>query len=380
MITRVTISNYKSLGEDVVLELGRLTALVGPNSSGKSNVADALMFVSDALRLGLNTAVTERLGFEAIRRGGTEKEKDVSIRLEGDWGYYEFTLSPKEESGDYFVSRETLDDALSDMVWVRHRDDDDHLNNLVEGRGWAISHVLDPRALGLGISSFGGEASSITQQVRSIAIYSILPDYLRKPQEINKAWPMRERGENWATVLRRADQDRWKNDLLAALVRVTGDIDDFRVKEIDPWLIPEFHHSASDTRGDEGRWASAALESDGTLRIAGILAALYQSPTPALIGIEEPELSVHPGMLRLLYDFLNEASTRGQVLVTTHSPELLAQFRADDVRVVERREGVTTVGRLAEPQRKVVEDRLLTLGELMLSEPLEQAPATAGGT
>ena len=42
-----------------------------------------------------------------------------------------------------------------------------------------------------------------------------------------------------------------------------------------------------------------------------------------LIGIEEPELTVHPGVLPMLYDFLIQASRRSQVLITTHSPDLL---------------------------------------------------------
>ncbi len=45
MITSLTVSNYRSLGENVRIEFGQLTVLVGPNGSGKSNVLDALRFV-----------------------------------------------------------------------------------------------------------------------------------------------------------------------------------------------------------------------------------------------------------------------------------------------------------------------------------------------
>ena len=139
MINRVTISNYKSLGEDVVLELGRLTALVGPNSSGKSNVADALMFISDALRLGLNGAITDqdqdrnkRRGFDDIRRGGAAQGKDVSIITEGPLGAYGFTMSSEGvERGDYFVKSEFINDLEGGGHWER-------INDLREysGRGW----------------------------------------------------------------------------------------------------------------------------------------------------------------------------------------------------------------------------------------------------
>ena len=52
MIERLTVSNYRSLGRDVDLELGSFTALVGPNGSGKSNLVDVLRFVSDCMHYG----------------------------------------------------------------------------------------------------------------------------------------------------------------------------------------------------------------------------------------------------------------------------------------------------------------------------------------
>lgn len=375
MITRVTISNYKSLGENVVLELGRLTALVGPNSSGKSNVADALMFVADAVRLGLDTAIARRQGIGAIRRWEEGRPLDVSFKIDysraEDWCVYGFTIKSDNEGG-YRVSGEILELGSSPP----------------ESHGWEnsiyytnTSFSSHPDKLLLpGAYYPKNEGEIFDGCLRELAIYSIFPDALRQPQVIGESHPMSVHGENWASVLRRSDREGWKNDVLAALSRLTGDIDDYRVNQIGPYLVTEFRHGSDGIEANaDHRWSVAAQESDGTLRVAGILAALYQLPSPSLIGIEEPELSVHPGMLRLLYDLLDEASIRSQVLVTTHSPELLSRFRADDIRVVERRDSITSIGRLAEPQRKVVEDRLLTLGELMLSEPLEQAPATVGG-
>ncbi|HEX9736127.1 MAG TPA: AAA family ATPase [Thermoanaerobaculia bacterium] len=68
MIRRLTISNYRSLGQDVDLRLGPLTALVGQNGSGKTNVVDALRFLGDCMRLGLEGAITKRHGIGAVRR------------------------------------------------------------------------------------------------------------------------------------------------------------------------------------------------------------------------------------------------------------------------------------------------------------------------
>jgi len=107
-------------------------------------------------------------------------------------------------------------------------------------------------------------------------------------------------------------------------------------------------------------------------RFKGIVSALLQEPPLALIGIEEPELTVHPGALPLLINFLRQASRRCQVVITTHSPELLDLLGAEEVRVVERKDGVTTVGPMRLQQQGTVRDGLLKLGELMVTEGLQQ--------
>jgi predicted ATPase len=68
--------------------------------------------------------------------------------------------------------------------------------------------------------------------------------------------------------------------------------------------------------------------SDGTVRALGILVALFQSgngagPRVRLVGIEEPEIALHPAAAGLLLNGLREASQNKQVIVTSHSPDLL---------------------------------------------------------
>ena len=91
------------------------------------------------------------------------------------------------------------------------------------------------------------------------------------------------------------------------------------------------------------REQSAADLSDGTLRFLFLLAVLA-SPSPApLIAIDEPETGLHPSMLPIVAEYAVDASSRTQVIFTTHSPQFLDAFRetkADDDRgqMVERRD------------------------------------------
>jgi DNA repair ATPase RecN len=91
-------------------------------------------------------------------------------------------------------------------------------------------------------------------------------------------------------------------------------------------------------------------------------------------------MTIHPGMLPLLYDYLSEATARSQVLVTTHSPDLLGQLPASTILVVEREQGVTTVAPMAEEQRAAVEARLTSPGELLRLEGLQQERRKDGGS
>jgi predicted ATPase len=202
-------------------------------------------------------------------------------------------------------------------------------------------------------------------------VYAIYPDVLREPQKYSNETPMQPRGENWVSILYQQEKHGWKPDLVSALEKLTGDIDDVKVAKASGFLITQFHHKV---RGEKTKkWFGADLESDGTLRVAGLLTALLQTPPLTVIGIEEPELTVHPGALPLIYDYLREASSRSQIFVTTHSPILLDHLDLDDstVFVVQRSDTVSSVYPLSTEHKDAVRKQLLTLGEIMISGDLQ---------
>ncbi len=363
MIRRLSISNYRSLGQNFDLRLSPLTALVGQNGSGKSNAVDALRFLADCMRLGLEGAITKRHGIGAVRRWSSGHPYNLSIRLEFSNASYGFTLVGSKAQ-EYRVKREeaevVLDDerfcfTLEENQWVRGPRD--------------LRPKVDPLNLALPLVSGDERFRPLADALRNIAVYSIFPDILREPQKYDPAKPMKEHGSNWVSVLKDHADNSWKSELLTALGKLTGDIEDFEIRPAGGYLVVRFKHSSTEKRA---KWFDAVQESDGTLRFAGILTALLQSSALSTIGLEEPELTVHPGALGLLCDFIREASDTKQVILTTHSPDLLDQLEADDVRVIERRGGKTTVAPLDEYQREAVRDHLLTLGEILRTEGLKQ--------
>jgi predicted ATPase len=88
--------------------------------------------------------------------------------------------------------------------------------------------------------------------------------------------------------------------------------------------------------------------SDGTLRFLALLALLLKPEPAPLICIEEPELGMHPDALAIIAELLVEASTRTQVVVTTHSDVLVSALseHAESVLVCEYLKGGTQMQRL----------------------------------
>ncbi len=82
------------------------------------------------------------------------------------------------------------------------------------------------------------------------------------------------------------------------------------------------------------------LQSDGTLRVAEIVSKLL-SPNLRCLLIEEPETEVHPGLLAKLLALFDAYSLDRQIVVSTHSPEVVNWCRPEDVRLVVREDGVT---------------------------------------
>lgn len=372
--TRLVVSNFLSLGEDVSVELGELTALAGINGSGKSNVVAALTFVAHALGDGLERAVLSRQGFRALRRDGAGRQA-VKLRYElecQDWSAeYEIVLGARAGEA-YVVKREAA--TISYRVPSTRR----------VGYVSRSGKLVDPTPALAGIPSssadlvlrvVGGtrDFAPLHDALRAVQSYAIYPRALRIPSKPSVLPYLDEEGHNWASIVRRVAEEDYGGELRAALHRVTGDVVDLKTGQLGDNLAVLFRHQVDEDQPDAGPWFDAGRESDGTLRIAGLLTALLQKPPLTLLAVEEPELTIHPGALPLVLDFLRLASSWSQVLITTHSPDLVTGLDPDEIRVVQRTGGITSVAPIDAGQRELVRQRLVSPGDLMRTEGL--APA-----
>ena len=380
-ITRVVLKNYKSIAA-CDMQLGPLTFLVGRNGAGKSNFLDALRFVADALNSSLDHAIRDRGGISDVLRRSRGHPNHFSIRLEfalpeGFTGHYALQIR-KRSSGGYEVRTEEccIQNGRCQTPEGYFRID----NGSVTDTSVKVAPAAATDRLYLVNASGLPEFRPVYDALSRMGFYNLNPDKIRDLQDPGPGDLLLRDGSNLTSVFTKLSPIIKENIEKYLSVVVPG-IHTVDVKGFGPKETLEFRQ---DVAGDTHRWRFLANNmSDGTLRVLGILIALFQGDDDAqkrvtLVGIEEPETALHPGAVAVLLDGLRDAAHRTQIIITTHSPELLDDKHLDvnSILAVEAHDGDTVIAPVDEASRSVVQDRLFTAGELLRSNQLQPNPAT----
>ena len=210
--------------------------------------------------------------------------------------------------------------------------------------------------------------------LRGMRFYNINPDVMRKPQRSDPDILLKKDGANIAMITINKDSPE-KKIVRDYLNNIADFVTDFKKIDAKGWQMVEFKQ---DVKSQRHPWRfSAQSMSDGTLRAFGVLTALFQNKKenglnlPTLIGIEEPETALHAIAMDALMEALREASEDRQIIVTTHSTELLdCEIDEKCLLPVALKDSETRIGGLDEGVKKVLIDRLATPGELLRQNQL----------
>ena len=367
-VHRVVLRNYKSIGHCDV-RLLPLTYLVGHNGAGKSNFLDALHFVRDALAGSLDSAINERGGLNEVRRRSSGHPTHFGIRLEfrlkdGREGWYAFDIGSMASGGYEVQHEECVIEGIGKGPFFRISKGG--LRDSSESTFPAVTADRLALVAASGFTVFRPVFDALT----AMGFYNLNPKLMRELQKPQDGRLLKPVGENIASVighLERVDPDRVKiiKDYLQSVVPMVHGMER---KAIGPMETLEFRQEMA---GAKHPWKFLAQNmSDGTLRALGVMTALLQSNvdySPTLIGIEEPETALHPAASAALREVLVEASRHTQVLVTSHSPDLLddREIDADSILAVVSEGGETKIAPLDEGSRQVLRDHLFSAGELL---------------
>ncbi|MDM8530741.1 AAA family ATPase [Anaerolineales bacterium HSG25] len=334
MLTKVNIKRYKSL-YNVTIDLEPLTVLIGPNSTGKSNVCEALFVMSHLMKWR-----------------GKHSEETVAAEpsriLEG-------------------AARLTKYQNWMDKFWRRN----------TKYMAFSVSMKEGGIDLDYGIefpSEAGPVPESILKAIDRVVPYhfsSALMSLEEKPTSLS---PTGEGIANELAILKKEKPERF--ELLESLfIEMVPNVSKIKLNEQSKFHRTYYGLDLVDKYSNHPIPASDV--SDGALRTLAFLTALYQVDTPSLVCFEELENGVHPWILYRMIEILTDAVTNGidgkrvQVLLTTHSSVLLDYVTQKQIRVVElNQEGKTQIhalpiqiGRL----QGLLEDFETPLGELWFS-------------
>jgi predicted ATPase len=385
-ITRVRLRHYRSIAACDV-QLGRMALLVGANGAGKSSFLDSLRLVADSLQTTLDHALRDRGGISEVRRRATGHPTHLSVYLDfvhpGGTGSYGFRVAAVKGK-DFRISHEQCEvngfdpaDASAGALFSGPTSFKVHNGELLQGPGLALPPPSRDR-LFLVAASAVPAFRSVYDGLAGVNVYNINPDSMRQLQTPDAGEILRRDGSNIASVIERLRREnpgikKRIEDYLQQIVHGVGNVErvsfgTYETIEVDQQVA-----------GAQSPWAFQATSvSDGTLRALGVLTALFAGSENQLspIGIEEPESALHPAAARLLLDALRDASERRQILVTSHSPDLLdnSSIRESEILAVTATAGQTTIGRLDSTARAALENSLFTPGELMRVSQLQPDP------
>ncbi len=382
-LTRVVLNNYKSI-KACDVRLRPLMFLVGQNGSGKSNFLDALRLVTDSLNTSLDHALRERGGIKEVRRRSGGHPTHFGIRLEfrlpdGVEGFYAFRIGARPQGG-YEVQMEECRLRSS-----RSLGEEAAYYIVASGKVTATSLPGAPAAasdrLYLVNASGLPEFRPLYDALSHMGFYNLNPESIRDLQPPDAGEVLLRDGRNLASVLGELESHSLatKKRIEDYLGKVVPGVSSVDVKQVGPKETLKFRQQVGDN--EHSRQLLIGNMSDGTLRALGILVALFQSSNRQanrvpLVGIEEPELALHPAVAGVLRDSLHDASQTSQVIVTSHSPDLLDDPDISDELIlpVVNEQGVTKIAQLDEAGRSVILERLYTPGELLRLNQLTPDP------
>jgi predicted ATPase len=362
-LTELRVDGYRVL-EGLDARLGALTVLTGAPGSGKSALLDCLALLSFAAVYPLPPQVDPRGAGQRLFRAGAPERIHISLRAMSGTGrvvHYAVSLGASAEGPRVISERlacgETEasgEDAEPFTVL-----DFQHGRGTVRTVTWepprprrlSVSRTLPENELALR-GAFEPVPRVVDDFSAFVSGWRFYPGFevargsaSRRPVLTEPEPLLAAEGSNLSAVLFHLmveHPERWR-ELEAHLREV----------------LPSFHSLSVKPRGGPGTvlgaWREAGVEheltladlSEGTLRFL-CLAALCLSPRKApLLGLDGPEVGLHPRMLPVLARLLRRASTETQVLVTTQSPLLLRELALDEVALLKREDGRSVFSRPA---------------------------------
>lgn len=391
-ILQIHVENFKSFSE-LDVNFARFNVVIGSNAAGKSNFIGIFRFLRDIASSGIVNAIAMQGGAEYLRNAKIGTERDLVIRVvyvpETPMEYvenredgqslfgmkacessYEFALKFTGYQDEFTITRDrfvigcdvsacrrngavVVESSPVGRGQVEVSSDNGVIQYNVrvpEGCPFKEDEIIPiffrnkrlPEKTLLLETIYGFPLPHFDRFFDRIAVYDIDPKLPKKGVVITGKRELDSDGGNLALVLKRIIEDPEKKRKFSNLLRDTLPfVEEFSVQKfMDVSLILTLRE-----RYAKSRDLPASSLSDGTITIFALIIALYFEEKPFII-IEEPVSHIHPFLVARVIAMMKEASLKKQIMVTTHSAEVVKHTGLSDIILISRdSEGFSTISR-----------------------------------
>ena len=418
MITQIEIGGYRLLDE-FKADFKPLTVVIGANAVGKSTLIDCLQLIGECCELPLTTVFGWHWGTASPLTSGNGNRQltwKITFHKPATWDVplesgqslvYEVVLQVDtlgQMQPQYEVLRDREQRCAEPFKFLETTPDQRHIFDRKQGQlipfdevqsSPAVSAAAPPRS---GQADAQQEAALLLSKIRFFnefpvpsSVRVLLANIMCYPgfdvthssglrtmaADIKPATTLSAKGDNLGTVLHEiltrydfrsvAEELR---DFLRVAYPIFEEIHCDTTYGTPPQVLVRVREKGMSRSMEMGEL------SDGMLRFLCLATALLNPLPRPLVAIDEPELGLHPGLLPIVAEMIKTAAERTQVLVTTHSPDLLNCFDIADVAVMARNADDAKVAWYRPANRKTLVQMLdniagETLGDLHRSGELE---------
>lgn len=339
IISQFQLNNYRSIVSSEVINLGKLTVLVGPNNEGKSNILRAM-------KSGLNILEGYRFYRVAMRGRRTSRYMRVYDAEVYDWkSDYPVSQQSKHPKGETTF---TIEFQLNpDEIVEFKREINSSLNGALKFY-IRIDSSNEPKIRivkqGRGTENLNSKLDKVCHFISMRLAVDYVPairsseDFQKEIRgELNKRMSSIEKDDKIQDA-QKVIQGRYKELLSSYENELLDNIKSFirNAKRVSL----DFRENYSRFRPhdprlmiDDGELTPLEAKGDGvqSLAVLSMKKASLEADDKRshVLALEEPEAHLHPGAARRLADIISEISVHHQVVMTTHSPVLVRRANVE---------------------------------------------------
>ena len=342
----ISIKGFRRL-QNIELEMRDLVVMIGANGSGKTSFLDVLSILAASASGNLQNTLQLKGGLNEILTRGKAQELEIAVSMkipERTTLNYALTLSPKGFSYEIkeetltkqsdLNTRKSLKQIESSGLDIKYYNQEDH--KLVRPN-WDHNPLETSLSQ---VPKMYREPENLRKSLASCTYYGPLDvsekSPIRLPQAMRPAKLPGARGEDLISCLydlRETDRDRF--EMIENIISAA--FPDFERLNFPPVAAGILSMTWTDRNFSQPIYVHEL--SEGTLRFLWLVTLLQSQNLTTITLLDEPEVSLHPELLRHLVYLMREASKQTQLIVATHSDRLIKFLEPKEVLICDLEEG-----------------------------------------